>query len=139
MAYTSGDEIKEVISLMIGKFDENPEAGEKLRKSNMVIQVNVSNMDFSFTLNFRTPPEGKMVEVLIGANDLKPDVTVNMKDDAFNKFWQGKLDPMMGMAQGELKASGDLGKMVNLLPSLTPIYAMYVDSLKTLGKDSLII
>lgn len=138
MAYTNGDEITQVIRTMVDKIDQNPGSITSLAKSNMIIQINVPNLDYQFTMNMKSPPEGKVIDVVIGPTDLSPDVTVTQKDDAFNKFWQGKLDPMMGMARGELKASGNLGKMVNVLPALSPVYELYVESLKSLGKNDLI-
>lgn len=139
MAYNSGDEISQVILTMVEKIDQEPNSIATLGKSGMIIQINVSNLDFQFTMNFKSPPDGKVIDVVIGATDLSPDVTVTFKDDHFNEFWQGKLDPMMGMAQGKLKATGNLGKMVSILPALTPVYEMYKESLKSLGKDNLII
>jgi hypothetical protein len=57
----------------------------------------------------------------------------------FNKFWQGRVNLMMATIGGKIKTKGPVTDMFTLVPALTPVYDLYVETLKEAGFNDLIV
>ena len=65
------------------------------------------------------------IEVIEGECDVKSDVTISMSADNANKFWRGEYNATVGMAKGEAKTRGPVGKILKLLPAAKPVFPLY--------------
>ena len=75
-------------------------------------------------------------EAVDGANST---VQLRMSSDNSNKFWQGKLNFTLAMAQRKVKLDGKRSLALKLLPLTTPLFATYKATLRQAGRDDLII
>ncbi|MGQ0466655.1 MAG: SCP2 sterol-binding domain-containing protein [Sporichthyaceae bacterium] len=83
--------------------------------------------------------EGQKVLTGAAAEGLPSNVQLRMSSDNSNKFWQGKLNFTLAMAQRKVKLEGKRTVALKLLPLTGPIFETYIASLKEAGRDDLIV
>jgi putative sterol carrier protein len=66
-------------------------------------------------------------------------VQLRMSSDNANKFWQGKLNFTLAMAQRKVKLEGKRSVALKLLPLTQPLFSAYLQVLKDAGRDDLIV
>jgi putative sterol carrier protein len=122
----------------IGKiFEEaisDPEIGPKTKEAGLTIRFNFTDPDSVIYVDFA---EGN---VFYGddAPDTEAAIKMGMKADDANKFWLGKLNLVMAMAKGQVRAKGSVPEMLKMLPLAKPLYARYEAKLRANGRDDLI-
>lgn len=135
MAFANAEELYKVYKLTIEKVQQDKELVNKLANANLVTGMQISNLDAYITIICK---DGQVVAEY-GPPTQKIDVTTIQNDDTFYKFWQGKVNLMMAMAKGQVKARGAVTSILKLLPRITPCYALFVQSLRELGREDLIL
>ncbi len=118
--FKDADELDEYIGGVFRDAGDHPESGPKLRASNIVMRVIYSDPDCQVTAAFR-----EEYSVTLGASDLKPDITLQMRGDTADKFWRGEYNLAVGLAKGEVKAKGPVNKILKLVPLTKPLMPMY--------------
>src|SRR5438105_8376492 len=80
-------------------------------------------------------------KVLFGdaAAGTKSTVQLRMSSDNSNRFWQGKLNFTLAMAQRKVKLDGKRLTALKLLPLTEPLFETYVNQLKDAGRHDLIV
>jgi putative sterol carrier protein len=66
-------------------------------------------------------------------------VQLRMSSDNSNKFWQGKLNFTLAMAQRKVKLDGKRSVALKLLPLTTPLFDTYKQLLKDTGREDLLV
>jgi putative sterol carrier protein len=69
----------------------------------------------------------------------KSTVQLRMSSDNSNKFWQGKLNFTLAMAQRKVKLDGKRSLALKLLPLTTPLFATYKATLRESGREDLLV
>lgn len=134
MAYfTDTQQLYDVLGSFFNKLKDDPEIGPKVVASGLIIQFQYSEPDGIITVDC---PKN---EIIIGATEIKPDVEMSMKSDIAHRFWLGKINLMVALTKGDIKAKGPIPKIMKLLPIIKGAYAMYKDYLKEKGLESLIV
>lgn len=59
--------------------------------------------------------EGRIAEAQLGAHP-SPEFTINLTSDDAAKVQQGELDPSAAFMQGKMKVTGNMAKLMSLLP-----------------------
>ena len=122
----------------IGKiFEEaiaDPEIGPQTKEAGLTIRFHFTDPDSFIYVDFA---EGK---VLFGddVRGVEPAIKMGMKADDANKFWLGKMNLVMAMAKGQVRAQGSIPEMLKMLPLAKPLYARYESILRETGRDDLI-
>lgn len=80
-------------------------------------------------------------KVLFGdaAAGAKSTVQLRMSSDNSNRFWQGKLNFTLAMAQRKVKLDGKRSVALKLLPLTTPLFDTYKTTLREAGRDDLLV
>jgi putative sterol carrier protein len=65
-------------------------------------------------------------------------VELKMSADNSHKFWLGKLNLTLAMAQGKAKMTGSRTKALKLLPLTKPLFATYGQLLQDAGRQDLL-
>lgn len=71
--------------------------------------------------------------------DFKPAVNLRLKAATAHLYWLGKVNFMLAMQKGEIKAEGNLGLVLKLVPVLGPLFKAYAEVLKQKGMGHLVV
>lgn len=137
-------ESKEMYTIYEGLFDclaSHPEVGPTLANSGIVVRFKVHDPEGIITVNCRDKPEeeGKYFSYSMGESTLEPDFTISSSSDFCHKFWLGKVDIVSSLLSGKAKADGNLSQAVKLLPALKNVFNLYLQALKDIGREDLIV
>ncbi|EUA89072.1 SCP-2 sterol transfer family protein [Mycobacterium ulcerans str. Harvey] len=97
-----------------------PTVGPKFRAANIVMRVVYTNPDCELTVALRDD-----FRVVCGPSNLTPDVTMTMPADVADQFWRGNYNLTIGLAKGQVKAKGPIGKILRLIPLTKPLFGSY--------------
>jgi putative sterol carrier protein len=112
----------------------DPEIGPKTKEAGLTIRFDFKEPESVIYVDFA---QGK---VFFGdaVPDTDPAIKMAMKAEDANKFWLGKLNLVMAMAKGQVKAKGSVPEMLKMLPLAKPLYVRYEAQLRSQGRDDLI-
>jgi putative sterol carrier protein len=82
--------------------------------------------------------EGQKVLTGAAAEGVPSSVQLRMSSDNSNKFWQGKLNFTLAMAQRKVKLDGKRSVALKLLPLTGPIFEKYIGALTEAGRTDLL-
>ncbi len=119
--FADAEEVYRYIGGAFRLADADPVVGPKLRAANLTLSVEYTQPVASLTI--RLFPSG--IEIVEGASEAGADISVSMSADNADKFWRGKYNATIGMAKGEVKARGSVGKVLKLLPAAKPVFPLY--------------
>jgi putative sterol carrier protein len=111
---------------------DEPSIGPKILAKGLIIRFDYTEPDANLTLDSTTN------QVIKGDNDLKADVIMSMKSDVAHRFWLGKVNLVVALTKGDIKAKGPIAKIMALLPIIMHSYGMYKEYLKKRGREDLI-
>ncbi len=134
MAFANAEDIYKCFDLILEKVKKDEALYTKLANTGIVLAQKIPDMDATITLVCKGS-----IKPTYGPCDITPDATTTQNSDIFMKFWQGKLNLMMAMTKGQVKASGAMTKMLKLLPLINPIYKMFVETAKEIGREDLLV
>src|SRR5512139_1126224 len=122
--FRDSEQFYECVGGLMERAKLDPEVGQKIAKSGIIIQFRYTNPDAVTTVNAKDKPtqSGAYVDVFNGPTDLKPDVVMTMKADVAHAFWHGKVNLVSALSKGEIKSTGPIPKVLKLLPAVQPLY-----------------
>jgi putative sterol carrier protein len=136
MAYfKDADEVYTFIGGMFEKAVHEPSFVEATRGTGLVVHLIQTDPDAEMIIDF----EGQKVLTGDAAAGVPANVTLRMSSDNSNRFWQGKLNFTLAMAQRKVKLEGKRSVALKLLPLTNPLFQTYVQSLKDSGRDDLLV
>jgi putative sterol carrier protein len=130
--FADTDEATKYISSVFESGFADPEISQQLAKSGLVLRMELTDPDALITVDTTAQ------RIVAGETDLVANMTLALSSETANKFWQGRVSIPMAVARGQIKVSGQLPKLLALLPSAKKLYAQYVDRLHADGRDDLI-
>lgn len=133
-AFRDAQDVYECIGGVFEEAIADPEIGPKTKEAGLTIRF-----------EFEDPPSTIYVDFANGdvfcgdavpATD--PAIRMGMKADDANRFWLGKLNLVMAMAKGKVRAKGSVPEMLKMLPLAKPLYTRYEARLRAKGRGDLI-
>lgn len=103
---------------------QNEEILESIHSMNDLINFDLSKSDPSILFYLDTR-DGQRVAAAGHLDDVRADVTLALTADTAHKAFSNKLNPVMAVATGKMKARGNQVTLLRLAPLLaliTPIY-----------------
>ncbi|HZE67280.1 MAG TPA: SCP2 sterol-binding domain-containing protein [Sporichthyaceae bacterium] len=129
---------EEVYTYIGGAFTtavHDPQFIEATKGTGLVIRLIQTEPAAELVIDF----EGQKVFTGDAADGVPSSVQLRMSSDNSNKFWQGKLNFTLAMAQRKVKLDGKRSVALKLLPLTGPIFEKYTESLKSAGRDDLLV
>jgi hypothetical protein len=143
MAYFKDEaELRHIIGMLYDRVKIDPAIAPRIRDGKIVIQFRYTEPVGIVTINASTPPTQPQAfyDVLWGDDTgLKADVEMSMKADVAHQFWHGKVNLMAALTRRQIIAKGPIPKILKLLPAVEPVYAIYPQMLREIGRTDLII
>ena len=112
-----------------------PNFVEATKDGSLVVKIIQTNPDATIIVDF----PGQKVLCGDAAVDAPSTVQLRMSSDNANRFWQGKLNFTLAMAQRKLKLDGKRSTALGLLPLTGPIFDQYKTILAEAGRDDLLV
>jgi putative sterol carrier protein len=125
--YENGDEVDQINKI-----------GEKIGKSNMIIEFEIVQPNALICIDARQPKKGEHYTVYLGDSVKSPDVSVKTTGDTAHQFWGGQVSVPVALMTGKIKTNGSKKKALQLLPRITPAFALYFRYLELIGEDRLL-
>jgi putative sterol carrier protein len=134
-AFKNADEVYEYIGKMFEIAVKEPSFVEATKDTGLVVLLTQTDPDATILIDFpaQTVVSGD------AAKDAKSTVQLRMSSDNANKFWQGKLNFTLAMAQRKVKLEGKRSLALQLLPLTGPLFETYRSTLAAAGRDDLIV
>jgi hypothetical protein len=133
--FKDADEVYTYIGKMFETAVAAPTFVEATKDGNLVVLITQTDPAATILVDF---PGQKVLcgDAAVGAPST---VQLRMSSDNANKFWQGKLNFTLAMAQRKVKLDGKRSTALKLLPLTEPLFETYVNQLKDAGRDDLIV
>jgi putative sterol carrier protein len=134
-AFADADEVYTFIGGMFESAVQEQSFIEATKDTGLVVLVTQTDPAASILVDF---PGQKVLcgDAAVGAPST---VQLRMSSDNANKFWQGKLNFTLAMAQRKVKLEGKRSVALKLLPLTQPLFSAYIQVLKDAGRDDLIV
>lgn len=133
--FTSGEEFGKMLSGFFEMVKTQPEMRDKLLESKLTIRFKYFDPDVCIYVDC----SGDEIKIKVNDYDSPAEVEMEMSADIAHKFWFGKVNLMMAITRGQMKAKGPIPKILKLLPVIKPAYELYPKYLKENGYEKYII
>jgi len=133
--FKDADEVYTYIGGAFTTAVHDPQFVEATKGTGLVVRLIQTEPTAELVIDF----EGQKVLTGDAADGVPSSVQLRMSSDNSNKFWQGKLNFTLAMAQRKVKLDGKRSVALKLLPLTGPIFEKYVASLKTAGREDLLV
>lgn len=134
-AFKDADEVYEYIGGMFDTATKTPAFIEATEGTSLVILIKQTNPEAAILVDFPGQTVKTGDEALAG----KSTVQLRMSSDNANKFWQGKLNFTLAMAQRKVKLDGKRSVALKLLPLTEGLFDTYKQRLKDTGREDLLV
>jgi putative sterol carrier protein len=123
---------EELYTVMVGFMREmagDPELARRLRAARVSFKVTHTDPEASILVDCHQDPPA----VYAPAQDRESDVQLAMSADDGHRFWLGELAVMPALATKRVVVTGQMMKMMGLLPAMDPAFARYRSYLEANG------
>jgi putative sterol carrier protein len=134
-AFKDADEVYAYVGKMFELAVVDPTFVDATKNSDLVVLLTQTDPAATMLIDF---PGHQVLcgDAVIGANST---VQLRMSSDNSNRFWQGKLNFTLAMAQRKVKLDGKRSLALKLLPLTAPLFANYRATLREAGRDDLVV
>ena len=134
-AFKDTDEVYAYIGKMFEIAVVDPAFVEATRDTGLVVLLTQTDPAATILIDF----PGQKVLFGDAAAGAKSTVQLRMSSDNSNRFWQGKLNFTLAMAQRKVKLDGKRSVALKLLPLTTPLFDTYRTTLREADRDDLLL
>lgn len=134
--FSTTDEMYRVVTPFLIKVTRDADLAPKFAASHTSFRVNYHDPEGTLLIDATQEP----VEVKQGeqAREGAAAVELSMSGDDGHKFWLGDLNMPIALAKRKIKVSGNLTKMLGLLPAMAPAFERYKAYLKEISREDLL-
>ena len=132
--FKSADEVYDYIGKMFETAVTDPTFIEATKDSELVIRLTQTDPAAVILIDF----PGQKVTCGDAALGAPATVDLRMSSDDSHKFWLGKLNFTLALAQRKVKMEGSRTKALKLLPLTKPLFATYDELLRAAGRQDLL-
>lgn len=134
MASKYFSDVNQAMDLFVETFRRaagQPEIADQVASLNQLVYFNYTQDDPA--ASFFVDARGGEIKVEAGAPADRPDVAILTSLDNAHKSWSNKLNPVVAMATGQIKAKGSASALLKLAPLLKHIGSVYEQVLEEKG------
>ena len=108
----------------------DPALAPQVQRLNGVVQFQHRHPNATITIK---AVKGEQPVVDLGATELRADLVVVMDADTAHAFWLGRVNAMLALSKGQIKAKGPVDKVLRLIALVKPVHKRYAQLLVELG------
>ena len=132
--FNNADEVYGYLGKMFEIAVNEPQFVEATKNGDLVVRLTMTDPASTILIDF----PGQNVTCGEAAEGAPSTVELKMTADNSHKFWLGKLNLTLAMAQGKAKMTGSRTKALKLLPLTKPLFATYQQLLQEAGRQDLL-
>lgn len=132
--FKDADEVYAYLGKMFEIAVNDAQFVEATKDGDLVVRLTHTDPASTILIDF----PGQKVTCGDAAEGAPSTVELKMTADNSHKFWLGKLNLTLAMAQGKAKMSGSRTKALKLLPLTKPLFATYEELLRDAGREDLL-
>ena len=132
--FTSADEVYGHVGRLFEMVVDEDEFVRATVDSGLVVRLAQTDPEAVIVIDF---PERK-VTCGEAATGVPATVKLTMTSDDSHRFWLGKLNLTLALAQGKVQLEGSRTKALKLLPLTRSISSRYLGMLREAGRDDLL-
>lgn len=133
--FKDADEVYALIGKAMEACVVEPAFVEATKDGNLVVLIKQTDPEAYILVDF----PGQKVLVGDAAQAAESTVQLRMSSDNANRFWQGRLNFTLAMAQRKIKLDGKRSTALGLLPLTGPIFETYKAILTEAGRTDLLV
>jgi len=133
--FKDADEVYAYIGKAMEACVTEPKFVDATKDGSLVVLIKQTDPEASILVDF----PGQKVLCGDAAVAAPSTVQLRMSSDNANKFWQGKLNFTLAMAQRKVKLDGKRSTALALLPLTAPIFETYKAILAEAGRTDLLV
>ncbi|NMO01464.1 SCP2 sterol-binding domain-containing protein [Gordonia sp. TBRC 11910] len=132
MGFKDADEVRKYLGGIFESAFADPEIGDKLRNTGIVLKTVYTEPDAALVIDAR--------KGTVTSSDGTEEVSaqMSMSADTGNAYWQGKVNLPLAMAKSRIKVDGNVASLLKLAPLGKKLYPAYIEALKADGRDDLL-
>lgn len=133
--FKDADEVYAFIGKAMEACVVEPKFVEATKDGNLVVLIQQTDPEAYVLIDF----PGQKVLTGDAAKEAASTVQLRMSSDNANKFWQGRLNFTLAMAQRKVRLEGKRTTALALLPLTEPIFETYKAILSEAGRTDLLV
>lgn len=133
--FKDADEVYAYIGKAMEACVNEPKFVEATKDGSLVVHIIQTDPAADILVDF----PGRKVLTGAAAESAPSTVQLRMSSDNANKFWQGRLNFTLAMAQRKVKLEGKRSTALALLPLTAPIFDAYKQILTEAGREDLLV
>lgn len=133
--FKNADEVYAFIGKAMEACVVEPKFVEATKDGNLVVLIQQTDPEAYVLVDF----PGQKVLLGDAAKEAASTVQLRMSSDNANKFWQGKVNFTLAMAQRKIRLEGKRTTALALLPLTEPIFETYKTILTEAGRTDLLV
>ncbi|MFJ8816623.1 SCP2 sterol-binding domain-containing protein [Amycolatopsis thermoflava] len=133
--FKDADEVYTYIGGIFERAVKEPSFIEATAGTGLVVRLVQNDPDATMIIDF----PGQKVLTGAAAEGAPSTVQLRMSSDNSNRFWQGKLNFTLAMAQRKVKLEGKRSVALKLLPLTGPLFETYKQLLTDAGRADLLL
>jgi len=138
--FKDSQELEEILGGFMEAMRADPELGPQVRTAGIQTTFNLNDPALTVTIDAVNPAtQGGPFNIYYGPPPLDAPIQLALSADNAHRLWQGALNPMTALAQGDIQVTGPLMQLLTLLPVVQPAFARYRAYLTEIGRPDLIV
>lgn len=100
----------------------DPDQAGKLKRANLIVQYQFRKPESTITVKLL---ENEDAEVQFGPTTWRTEVVYAMDADTAHRFFLGEMNVSVALSRGDIRASGPVKKILEVVPLLGPVIPLY--------------
>lgn len=108
--YQSADELKQVMTKLFDRLNEDPSALNDFLRSKMVVRFSFVDPQLEAVISGKSNP----ISVVLGPYEGRPDLDLHMPADVIHNVWLGNVRLRDAFMSGQIKVTGNIFRAMQL-------------------------
>ncbi|MEI6791939.1 MAG: hypothetical protein WCK97_01745 [Actinomycetes bacterium] len=124
--FESPEQFRAIIDRVMTLMSEDPQMGPQLRDADVPQRLEFDDLDLVVNARAaRAGEDGNLHWEWTDDVDWEPKVKMTMSSEVANRYFQGKENVPVAIARRRIKAGGDVGSALALIPITKPVWGLY--------------
>jgi len=120
--FTDEQQVYDRLGRAFQSLADDPETAVKLKRANLVVQYQFRKPESTITVKLLREED---LAVEFGPTTFRTEVVYAMDADTAHNFFLGELNVTVALSRGDIRASGPIKKILEVVPTVIPLIPLY--------------